>query len=60
MLLDLGDNVQGLRNRIALAGDADGVVDGGQLVRIKLNVQDGPDDLDDVTDGCLFLRHGGS
>jgi len=50
-------DIDRLGNIEAFAGDANGVVNGGQMSRFKLKVEHGSDDLDDVTNTCVFLCH---
>ena len=49
MLLDLDDDVDGLAGRL-VADDPDGVVDRRQVPALELDVDDRPDDLDDLAD----------
>ena len=58
VLLDLDDDAEGLGDVEALARDPDGGVDLGQGAALELDVDDGPDDLDDGSGLGVFLIHG--
>ena len=57
VLLHFDGDVDRLGNVEAFARDANGVVNGRQVSRFKLNVEHRSNDLDDVSDGCVFLCH---
>jgi hypothetical protein len=59
VLLDFGDDVDGVGHVEALAGDAQGRVDGRQVAVAELHVEDGADDLDDLAGlaaACAVVR----
>ena len=56
LLRDLDDDVDRLAGVLAVVLDLDGVVDGRKLARRKLDVEDRPDDRDDLAD--VLLCHG--
>src|ERR1700692_3635018 len=57
VLLHFDDDVERFGNVVAFARDANGVVYGRQVAGLKLNVEHGSDDLDDVPYRCDFLCH---
>ena len=57
MLLHFADEVDGVRRIEAFAGDAHGVVDGGQVVFGEFDVDDWADDLNDASDIVIVLWH---
>ena len=57
VLLDFRGDLQRLRYRVAFAGDANSVINGGEVARFELNVHDRSDDLYYVPHACVFLCH---
>ncbi len=57
MLLHFRCHVDGLGNAVTIAGDANGVVNSGQVPRFKLHVEYRSDHLYDMSDGSVFLCH---
>ena len=57
VLLDFRGHIERLGYRVAFAGDANSVINGGEVARFELNVHDRSDDLYDVPHACVFLCH---